>query len=459
VKIIILGAGQVGRTAADNLSRTEGNEVTVVDSDDALLRDLQDRLDVRTVSGNAASPAVLAAAGCADAGLIVALTNSDEVNMVACHVAWTLFKTPTKIARIRSRAFTGRPELFSDIAGFAVDAWLSPEQLVTDYIEQLIRYPGALQVLDFADGRMRLVAVRAVEGGLMVGHPLSDLPRHIPDVETRVAAIYRKGKSIKPEGTTVIEHEDEVFFVAARDDIRIVMSELRKLEAPIKRIVIAGAGHIGIRLAQALEATHTVKLIERDSRHARHAAEVLRTTLVIEGDAADEELLIEESIDDADVFIAVTNAEEANILSSMLAKRLGCRKTMTLINKPSYIELIESDRIDIAISPQIITMGSLLAFVRHGDVAKVHSLRRGAAEALETIVRGDAETSRVIGRTIEQLPLPEGTTIGAIVRGDEVIIAHHDTTIEEGDHVIMFLTDRRHVGAVEKLFQVGVSYL
>ena len=459
MKIIILGAGQVGRTAADNLSRTEGNEVTVVDSDDALLRDLQDRLDVRTVSGNAASPAVLAAAGCADAGLIVALTNSDEVNMVACHVAWTLFKTPTKIARIRSRAFTGRPELFSDIAGFAVDAWLSPEQLVTDYIEQLIRYPGALQVLDFADGRMRLVAVRAVEGGLMVGHPLSDLPRHIPDVETRVAAIYRKGKSIKPEGTTVIEHEDEVFFVAARDDIRIVMSELRKLEAPIKRIVIAGAGHIGIRLAQALEATHTVKLIERDSRHARHAAEVLRTTLVIEGDAADEELLIEESIDDADVFIAVTNAEEANILSSMLAKRLGCRKTMTLINKPSYIELIESDRIDIAISPQIITMGSLLAFVRHGDVAKVHSLRRGAAEALETIVRGDAETSRVIGRTIEQLPLPEGTTIGAIVRGDEVIIAHHDTTIEEGDHVIMFLTDRRHVGAVEKLFQVGVSYL
>jgi trk system potassium uptake protein TrkA len=459
VKIIILGAGQVGRTAADNLSRTEGNEVTVVDSDDALLRDLQDRLDVRTVSGNAASPTVLAAAGCADAGLLVALTNSDEVNMVACHVAWTLFKTPTKIARIRSRAFTGRPELFSEIAGFAVDSWLSPEQLVTDYIEQLIRYPGALQVLDFADGRMRLVAVRAVEGGLMVGHPLSDLPRHIPDVETRVAAIYRKGKSIKPEGTTVIEHGDEVFFLAARDDIRIVMSELRKLEAPIKRVVIAGAGHIGIRLAQALEATHTVKLIERDPKRARHAAEVLRSTLVIEGDAADEELLIEESVDDADVFIAVTNAEEANILSSMLAKRVGCRKAMTLINKPSYIELIESDRIDIAISPQIITMGSLLAFVRHGDVAKVHSLRRGAAEALETIVRGDADTSRVIGRTIESLPLPEGTTIGALVRGDEVIIAHHDTAIEEGDHVIMFLTDRRHVGAVEKLFQAGVSYL
>lgn len=459
MKIIILGAGQVGRTAADNLSRTEGNEVTVVDSDDALLRDLQDRLDVRTVSGNAASPTVLAAAGCADAGLLVALTNSDEVNMVACHVAWTLFKTPTKIARIRSRAFTGRPELFSEIAGFAVDSWLSPEQLVTDYIEQLIRYPGALQVLDFADGRMRLVAVRAVEGGLMVGHPLSDLPRHIPDVETRVAAIYRKGKSIKPEGTTVIEHGDEVFFLAARDDIRIVMSELRKLEAPIKRVVIAGAGHIGIRLAQALEATHTVKLIERDPKRARHAAEVLRSTLVIEGDAADEELLIEESVDDADVFIAVTNAEEANILSSMLAKRVGCRKAMTLINKPSYIELIESDRIDIAISPQIITMGSLLAFVRHGDVAKVHSLRRGAAEALETIVRGDADTSRVIGRTIESLPLPEGTTIGALVRGDEVIIAHHDTAIEEGDHVIMFLTDRRHVGAVEKLFQAGVSYL
>ena len=459
MKIIILGAGQVGRTAAYHLSREEANEVTVVDADDAVLRDLQDRLDVRTVNGNAANPAVLEAAGCADANLLVALTSSDEVNMVACHVAWTLFKTPTKIARIRGAAYAARPELFSDSAGFAVDVWISPEQLVTEYVEQLIRHPGALQVVDFADGRVRLVGLRAIEGGTLVGQPLANLPRHVPGVDARVAAIYRRGRSIKPEGSTVVEPGDEVFFLAAREDIRVVMSELRKLESPMKRLVIAGGGNIGIRLAQALEVHNQVKLIERDSRRARHASEVLRNTIVLHGDAADEELLLEENIDTADAFVAVTNAEESNILSAMLAKRLGCHKVMALINKPSYAELMESDRIDIAISPQTITIGSLLAHVRRGDVARVHSLRRGAAEAIEAIAHGDYESSKVVGRAIEAVRLPEGTTIGAIVRGDEVIMGHHDTVIAEGDHVILFLTDRRHVEAVEKLFQAGVSFI
>ena len=459
MKIIILGAGQVGRTAAYHLSREEANEVTVVDSDETVLQQLQDRLDVRTVSGNAASPSVLAAAGCADADLLVALTSSDEVNMVACQVAWTLFKTPTKIARIRAASYASHPQLFGELTGFAVDTWVSPEQLVTEYVERLIEHPGALQVVDFADGRVRLVGVRAVEGGLLVGQPLSNLPKHIPGVETRVAAMYRRGRSVRPDGETVVEPGDEVFFLAAREDIRTVMSELRKLEARVRRIVIAGAGHIGVRLAQALEGRLQVKLIERDKQRARRAAEVLREAIVLNGDAADEELLIEENVDSADVFVAVTNAEEANILSAMLAKRIGCRKVMALINRPAYAELMESDRVDIAISPQTITIGSLLAHVRRGDVVKVHSLRRGAAEAIEAIAHGDSDTSQVVGRTVEAVNLPEGTTIGAIVRGDDVIMAHHDTVIEEGDHVILFLTDRRHVEAVEKLFQVGVSFL
>jgi trk system potassium uptake protein TrkA len=459
LKIIILGAGQVGRTAAYHLSREEANEVTVVDSDETVLQQLQDRLDVRTVSGNAASPSVLAAAGCADADLLVALTSSDEVNMVACQVAWTLFKTPTKIARIRAASYASHPQLFGELTGFAVDTWVSPEQLVTEYVERLIEHPGALQVVDFADGRVRLVGVRAVEGGLLVGQPLSNLPKHIPGVETRVAAMYRRGRSVRPDGETVVEPGDEVFFLAAREDIRTVMSELRKLEARVRRIVIAGAGHIGVRLAQALEGRLQVKLIERDKQRARRAAEVLREAIVLNGDAADEDLLIEENVDSADVFVAVTNAEEANILSAMLAKRIGCRKVMALINRPAYAELMESDRIDIAISPQTITIGSLLAHVRRGDVVKVHSLRRGAAEAIEAIAHGDSDTSQVVGRPVEAVNLPEGTTIGAIVRGDDVIMAHHDTVIEEGDHVILFLTDRRHVEAVEKLFQVGVSFL
>ena len=454
MKIIILGAGQVGRTAAYQLSREQANAVTVVDTKDDVLRDLQDRLDIRTVVGNAAHPAILEAAGCETADMIVALTNSDEVNMVACQVAHTLFGTPTKIARIRSSDYSLRPQLF-DEGGLHVDVMISPEQLVTDHVSRLIRYPGALQVLDFANGRVRLIGMRAVKGGQLVGHELRELRDHIPKRDVRVAAIYRSGRSVQPEGDTVIEEGDEVFFVAARDDIRSMMKELRTEEDPVKRVVIAGAGNIGFRLARGLEEKNQVKLIERDPQRVRRAAETLSRTLVLAGDAADEELLLEENIDDADVFVSLTNAEEANILSAMLAKRLGAHRVMALINRPAYAELMEGGTIDVAISPQTITIGALLEHARRGDVVRVHSLRRGAAEAIEAVVHGDSRSSPVVGRTIEDIVLPPGTTLGAIVRGDDVIMAHHDTVIEADDHVILFLTDRRHVEAVGRLFQAG----
>ena len=458
MKIIILGAGQVGRTAAYHLSREQANEVTIVDTNEEILRDLQDRLDIRTVSGNAASPRILEAAGIARTDILVALTNSDEGNMLACHIAWTLYRTPKKIARVRSAAFTEREALFGENA-VAVDVWISPEQLVTEYVARLIRYPGALQVLDFADGRVRLVGIRALQGGPLVGQALRTLREHIPTAAARVAAIYRAGKSIQPEGTTVIEDGDELFFLAARKDIRMVMNEMRREEAPARRVVIAGGGNIGFRLASELEDKNQVKLIERDSKRARRVSELLNRTTVLHGDAADEELLLEENIDSADVFAALTNSEEANILSAMLAKRLGAHKVMALINKPSYAELIESGSIDIAISPQTVTIGSLLAHVRRGDVVRVHSLRRGAAEAIEVIVHGDENSSKVVGRRIEDITLPQGTTLGAVVRGEDVIIAHHDTTVQPDDHLILFLTDRRHMDAVEKLFQGSASFL
>jgi len=458
VKIIILGAGQVGRTAAYHLSREEANDVTVIDVNEDALRDLQDRLDIRTVSGNAASPHVLEAAGIANTDILVALTNSDEVNMIACHIAWTLYRTPKKIARVRSADYTERERLFGE-NGIAVDVWISPEQLVTEYVARLIRYPGALQVLDFADGRVRLVGIRARLGGPLVGQALRTLREHIPNIDARVAAIYRSGKSVKPEGSTVIEDGDEVFFLAARRDIRAVMREMRREEAPARRVVIAGGGNIGFRLARALEDKNQVKLIERDHKRARRVSEQLKNTTVLHGDSADEDLLLEENIDSADVFAALTNSEEANILSAMLAKRLGAHKVMALINKPAYAELIESGSIDIAIAPQTVTISSLLAHVRHGDVVRVHSLRRGAAEALEVVVHGDADSSKVIGRRIEEIVLPEGTTLGAVVRGEDVIIAHHDITVQPDDHLILFLTDRRHLEAVEKLFQGSASFL
>ena len=451
MKILILGAGQVGRTAAHHLSREEANEVTVVDTNEDVLRDLQDRLDVRTVAGNAALPTVLEAAGAAEAEVLVALTSSDEVNVMACEVAFTLFRTPTKIARIRAAEYTNRPTLFGS-EGLAVDLVISPEQLVTDYVERLIHHPGTLQVLDFADGKVRLIGVRARAGGLLVGHSLRELPQHLPKVEVRVVAIYRDGRAIPPEGDTVIADADEVFFLAGREDIRRVMGELRRGDDPARRVLIAGAGNIGLRLARTLEKHNQVKLIERDATRARRASEILERAIVLHGDAADEELLIEENIDSADVFAAMTNSEEANILSAMLAKRLGAHKVMALINKPSYTELVESSPIDIAISPQTITIGSLLAHVRRGDVVRVHALKRGAAEALEAVVHGDERSSRIVGRAVADIPLPEGASIGAVVRGEQVIMAHHDTRVLADDHVILFLADRRHLEAVERLF-------
>ncbi|MDH5263092.1 MAG: Trk system potassium transporter TrkA, partial [Gammaproteobacteria bacterium] len=320
-------------------------------------------------------------------------------------------------------------------------------------------YPGALQVLDFANGRVRLVGARADRNGSLVGQRIAALKEHIPNTEGRIAAIYRDGKAVQPEGSTVIEEGDEVFFLAARKDIRVFMSEMRKLEDPVRRVVIAGGGNIGVRLANALEQTNQVKIIERDQNRARVISEQLNKAIVLVGDAADEELLLEENIDNVDVFCAVTNAEEANILSAMLARRLGAHKVMALINRPSYAELVESGSIDIAISPQQVTIGSLLAHVRRGDVVKVHSLRRGAAEAIEAVAHGTEGNSPVVGRKIEEIDLPKGSAIVAVVRGDRVIIAHHDTTIESDDHVILFLTDRRKIESIERLFQVGVSFV
>ena len=458
MKIIILGAGQVGASVAYNLA-SEFNDITVVDADSYILQELQDRLDIRTVTGHASHPDVLYRAGAEDADMIIAVTNSDETNMIACQVAYTLFHTPTKIARVRSAEYLREPRLFSQEA-LPIDVRISPEQLVTEYVERLIDHPGALQVLDFAAGRVQLVAVRAVRGGPLVGHELQALRQHMPKVDARVAAIFREGAPpILPKGDTVIEEGDEVFFLAARKNIRAVMSELRRLDKPVKRIILAGGGNIGLRLAEALEDRYQVKIIEANPERTRILSEQLEKAIVLQGDAADEDLLVEENIEATDVFCALTNEEEANILSAMLAKRLGARLVISLINRAAYVDLVQSQAIDIALSPQQATIGSLLTHVRRGDVVAVHSLRRGAAEAIEAVAHGDSSNSRVVGRTVEEVRLPEGTTIGAVVRDDQVFMAHHDLVIQSGDHVILFLVDKRKIAEVERLFQVGVTFL
>jgi trk system potassium uptake protein TrkA len=458
MKIVILGAGQVGSTVARSLSH-EDNDISIVDTDLERLRDLANHLDLRTVQGFGSHPKVLQRAGIEDADLVIAVTNSDEVNMVACQVAYTLYNTPTRIARIRSSEYTDNPILFSREHS-PIDVLISPEQLITQHIARLIEYPSALQVFDFADGRAQLVAARADAGGRLVGQKLYKLRQHMPaGSDARIAAIYRDGELVIPDGDTIIEENDTVFFLAARRHISTVMKEMRPLDNPIRRIVLAGGGHIGSNLALLLERDHHVKVIERNPQRAEFIAGELEKAIVLVGDCMDEQLLREEAIDTTDVYCMLTNDDEANILSALLAKRLGAEKVIAIINRPSYVDLVESGSIDIAVSPEQITIGALLTHIRRGSMARVHSLRRGAAEAIEAVALGDKHSSRVIGRAVEELDLPEGTTIGAIVREEDVIIAHHDTVIREQDHVLLFVPDKAQIPAVERLFQVSATFV
>ena len=458
MKIIILGAGQVGTSTAEILAK-EDNDITLIDNVASQVEGLQDRLDIRTIVGSASHPSVLEQAGGPDADLILAVTDQDEVNMAACQVAYTLFRTPKKIARIRSVEYLTHTEIFSD-ESIPVDVIISPEQLITQHVLHLIEYPGALQVVDFAGGKIQLVGLKAYHGGPLVGRELRTIREDLPTVEARVAAIYRHDRPIIPEGDTIIEPDDEVFIVAAAPHIPIVMSEFCAVEAPGQNIMLVGAGKIGLQLARSLEQNnYQVKLVEHGAERARQVAEQLDATIVLRGDAADEDLMLQENIDATDVFCSLTNDDEANILSAMLAKRLGAHRAMALINRSAYVDLIESSVLDVAISPSLITVGSLLTHVRRGDTIAVHSLRRGAAEAIETIAHGDATSSSVVGRRIEEIALPSGTRVGALLRNQDVIIPHHDTVIEAEDHVILFVIDKKYIRDVEKLFQVKVTFV
>jgi len=456
MKIIILGANQVGSTLAETLA-SEANDITVVDDDADRLRELKDRIDIGVVAGQASHPDVLEKAGGEDAELLIAVTESDEINMVACRVAYSLFNTPKKICRIRSTNYLYSDRLFGK-HGIAVDVVVSPEKIVSDYVTRLLDLPGALQVMDFADGKAQLVAVKAFYGGPLVGQEIRMLRQHMPKVDTRVAAIFRKDRPIIPEGSTVIEADDEVFFVAAQKNIRACMGELRRLDRPYRRLMIAGGGNIGLRLAEDIEDRYKVKIIEHNPERCVYLSQQLEHAIVLNGEASQRDLLLEEGIEDTDVFLALTNDDEANIMSSLLAKRLGAKKVMTLINNSAYVDLVQGGEIDIAVSPQQATIGHLLAHVRKGDVVAVHSLRRGAAEAMEAIAHGDPTKSKVVGRAIAEIDLPEGTTIGAIVRDDEVLIAHDDTVIQPDDHAILFLVDSKRIPEVERLFAVDISF-
>ena len=458
MNILIIGAGRVGTSVAEHLV-SERNDITVIDTDPQRLRELQERLDLRGVCGNAIQPSVLREAGAEDCDLLVACAPQDETNLTVCKVAHDLFNVTTSIARLRSPEFVEGAPLLAREGGCAVDHVICPEQSVTTYIRKLVEYPEALRVIEFAGGRVTLAGVRAGAGSRLVGHRLDEIPTLVPNLDMRVVGLFRRDQPLKADGTTRIEAGDEAFVLTRTAAVTEVLCALRERDRPVRRVLIAGGGKVGLRLARELRGRCEIRLIELDRQRCEYlAAELGSEVLVLHGDATDEELMTDANVGETDVFIALSSDDEDNILSGLLSKRLGARRAIVLINRRAYTELVQGTQIDVAISPQHAVIGELLAYVRRGDVEAVHSMRQGAAESLEIIARGDRRSSKVVSRRIEQIDLPEGVQIGAIVRGDEVIMAHHDTVIQTDDHVIVFLPSKRQVRAVEKLFQVGATF-
>jgi len=451
-KIIVLGAGQVGGTVAEILA-AENHDVTVVDKNSDVLRELNDRMDIRTILGQASYPDVLRQAGADEADFTIAATDSDETNMVAMQIVYSILKGSGRVARIRSQEYIKEKDLFLN-KNMPIQVVISPELLVTDRVHHIIEHPGAMQVVDFAGGIVRLVGVSVDEGAPMDGKPLAELHKLLDDPElTRVVAIYRQDEPLIPEGGTTINANDIVFFLSQRVYTSRVLQYFHYEDKQCQFVMIAGGGNIGYSLAKQLESSYRVKVIERNPERAEFLAANLDSAMVLQGDAANHDMLAEESIQDMDVFCALTNDDEANILSAMLAKSMGANKVMSLINRKEYVNLVERDIIDVAISPQLITIGALLTYIRGADVVAVHSLRKGRCEALEVIAHGE----NVVGKRIDDLDLPEGATIGAVVRENQVLMPHHDLVVEAEDHVIVLVLKKDQIERVGNLFQVGAT--
>ena len=451
MNILILGAGRVGSASAVELASEQDNEVTVVDIDGERLEKLSSKWDLRVIEGNASHPNTLKSAGGETADMLIAVTSSDEVNMISCQIASTLFNTQTKIARIRQAEYTKHSELFSE-GNIPVDYILSPEELVTNYISEVIEHPGAFQVLNFANGKIKMVVVKTKQHGFLVDQPISHLHNHLGNEKVRIAALYRDGEMISPKGDTLIKEGDEVYFIAAPGEIDYMITEFNQDQEKARNITIAGGGRVGYKLAAYLENDNHVKIIEKDTERAKYIAEKLQSAVVLKGDSADDALLKEENIENNDVFIATTNSEEANILSAMVAKKMGAKKVMAIANKDSYSDLAEAGTIDISVSAEQITTSALLSHVRKGDVVTVHKLKRGDAEALEAVAHAH-DQSNAVGKTVEEINLPEGSFITAIVSHEgEIKAVHRSTLIDADDHVVVFIDNRDTIGEIETIF-------
>ncbi len=453
-KIAVLGGGQVGSSLAKILT-DDGNDITLIDTNLSVIEDLQEDNDIKTIHGNASSPSVLEQAEVNDCDILIATTASDEVNLVSCHLAKKMFNVPTVIARLRNSEFQVSTSGF-DLDLFSIDSIISPSQLVTDFIKNIIEHPGAFQAYDCADGTLQVIGATVLKDVPLAGRKLSEFKKHLPNVDVKVIALYRDRKILPVNGTTIIETGDDLFFLATEENMRF-MSELSKNQSRIENIMIAGGGIVGMTLAAKLSQKFSTKIIEKDLIRSKYLSESLEDTVVLNDDVSDESLLDNEGIEEVDYFCSVTNDDQMNILSAKLAKDLGAKKSIAIINKLSYRKLV-SKEIDVVISPEDVTIGSILASVRTSDVVKVHSLGFGEAELLEIIIHGDNKTSKVVGKKVSELELPSGCRIGAIYREGKVILLNEDANIESNDRLIIYLLHKKDFSKLAKLLQVSIGF-
>ena len=449
MKIVILGAGQVGTSFAEHFAK-ENNDITVVDHDINQLNPLNEHLDIRTVVGFASHPNILQLAGASEADLLIAVTGQDETNMVACQIAHHVFRVPKKVARVRSIQYSAHTSLFTENK-LAIDILISPGNLVKEEIKQSIIHPDTEHVLDFADGALELVTLRTKIGGLLLQKSLSEIPSINPHDPCKVVAIYREREPIDLSGGTYVHPGDEVYFLSKPQGTDANIALFHPVSPKPSRIIIAGGGNIGTSLAASLEKNFHVKIIEHNLSNVEKLSNTLTKAIVLKGSAVDQSLLIHENIMNTDIFCAVTNNDESNIISCLLAKNLGVKKTIALISHEYYYDIVHS-HIDVIISPQATTISSILSHIRRGDVAKVHSLKLGDAEAIEIVAHGSKANSFAISKPIAKLKLPKGTRFGAMIRGNEIYMHDDNVEIQEGDHLIFFLQDKTALSKLESLF-------
>ena len=457
MKVIICGAGQVGYGIAEQLS-VEDNDVCVIDKSADLVRHITDTLDVRGVVGHGAHPDVLDKGGASDADMIIAVTFYDEVNMVACQVAHSLFKIPTKIARIRAQSYREPhwQDLFSR-DNLPIDVIISPEVEVGEMVLRRLSLPGAFDTMTFAQGKITAIGITCNEDCPILDTPLKQLTDLFPDLFAVVVGILRDANVFVPHGNDQLLSGDGAFVVTRTDHVERTLKIFGHEEKQASRVLIAGGGNIGLYVAKKLEEISSqtrLKIVEANRRRAVHVAEELKRTVVLNGSALDEEILREADIDRTDMMIALTNDDQVNILSCVLAKRLGCKRDLCLLNTKSFLTILPSLGIDSSLNPRTVTVSRVLQHVRRGRIRGVHSIQGGAAEIIEAEA---LKTSPLVGRPLMELELPDGVRIGAILRAEEPIVPRGDTIIEEGDRIVIF-SIAEHVREVEQMFRVSIEY-